>query len=83
MKVVAFKPIGYQKVIDTRGIQKPYYQLRYVAIVEPYGPFVSDPAGKVTKLIMCTRDNYKEYFDWKEIGERLIERAYTLKKNMI
>ena len=80
MKVLEFKPIGYQKVIDTRGIQTPYYQLRYFAIVEPYGPFVSDPAEKVTEVIECDADDYKKYFDWGEIGDRIINRARELKK---
>ena len=79
-KVLEFKPIGYQKVTDTRGIQEPYYQLRYFAIVEPYGPFVSDPAGKVTEVIECDKNDYKQYFDWGEIGDRIIERANELKE---
>ena len=76
MKVLYFKPIGYQKVTDTRGIQVPFYQLRYFCIVEPYGPFVSDPDGNVTEIVKCNRDNYKKYFDWGKIGDRIIERAY-------
>jgi len=51
-------------------------QLRYFAIVEPYGPFVSDPDGDVTEIIECDKDDYKKYFDWQEIGERIIEKAY-------
>ena len=81
MKVLEFKPIGYQKVTDTRGIQKSYYQLRYFAIVEPYGPFVSDPAEKVTEVIECDKDDYKKYFDWGKIGDRIIERAYEMKNS--
>lgn len=82
MKVLKFKPIGYQKVTDTRGIEEPYYQLRYFCVVEPYGPFESDPAGKVTEVIECDTNDYKRYFDWGEIGERIIMRALELKKEL-
>lgn len=83
MKVLVHKPIGYQKVIDTRGLEEPYYQLRYFAIVEPYGPFVSDPAGKVTEVIECSPSDYKKYFNWGEIGERIISRALEMRKSVV
>lgn len=83
MKVLEYKPIGYQRVIDTSGIQKPYYQLRYFCKVEPYGPFVSDPAGKVTEVLEVDLSNYKSYFDWGEIGDRIIEKAYQLNSGKI
>jgi len=79
MKVLEYKLLGYQKVIDTSGVQEPHFQLRYFAIVEPYGPFVSDPAGKVTQVIECDKSNYKKYFDWSEIGDRIISKAYEFK----
>ncbi len=82
MKVLKYKLIGYQKAIDTRGIQEPYYQLRYFAIVEPCGPFISDPAGKVTEVIECDENNYKKYFDWGEIGDFLIKKAIELKNEL-
>lgn len=82
MKVLKFKPIGYQKVVDTTGIEEPYYQLRYFSIVEPHGPFVCDPAEKVTEIIECDKDNYKQYFDWGEIGDRIIEKALEIKKQI-
>ncbi len=80
MKVLDYKLIGYQKVTDTSGIEKPFYQLRYFARVEPYGDFVADPAGKVTEVIECTKENYKKYFDWREIGDHIINRAFEMKK---
>lgn len=78
MKVLKFKPIGYQKVINTSGTEESYYQLRYFCIVEPYGPFESDPAGKVTEVIECDPADYKKYFDWGEIGDRIMERALEI-----
>ena len=58
MKVLSFKPIGYQRVTDLSGKLKPHYQLRYFAIVEPYGPFVADPAGDVTEIVYVDKYNY-------------------------
>lgn len=83
MKVLHFQPVGYQKVTDVSGVQKPYYQLRYFCIVEPYGPFVSDPAGKVTEVLEVDPQNYKKYFDWGKIGDAIINRAIELKEKMI
>jgi ADP-ribose pyrophosphatase YjhB (NUDIX family) len=82
MKVLKFKPIGYQRVVDTSGREKPYYQLRYICIVEPYGPFVADPAGDVTEVVETDPENYKKYFNWGEIGDRIITRAVELKMEM-
>lgn len=82
MKVLHFQPIGYQKVTDVSGVHKPYYQLRYFCIVEPYGPFVSDPAGKVTEVLEVDSKEYKKYFDWGEIGDSIINRALELKLNI-
>ena len=43
--------IGYQKVIDTRD-GRYFYQLRYFAQAEPFGPFKKDPAGTVDKIAL-------------------------------
>ncbi|MCK5021787.1 MAG: NUDIX domain-containing protein [Candidatus Pacebacteria bacterium] len=79
MKVVEFKPLGYQKVIDTRGIQKPFYQLRYFTVVEKIGEFESDPDGSIDKILCINPKDYKKYFDWGGIGEKIIEKALRLK----
>lgn len=78
MEVLSSHPIGYQKVIDTRN-GSIIYQLRYVCIVRPYGSFVSDPAGSVTGIKLIDLKEYKKYFDWGEIGDRIIERGIELK----
>lgn len=77
MKVLRMKPIGYQKVTDTRDDSYPY-QLRYVCTAEPYGPFVSDPAETVTEIKIIDPKDYKNYFNWGQIGERIIKRACEL-----
>ena len=79
MEVLRARPIGYQKVTDTRDGSQ-FYQLRYVCAVQPYGPFVSDPAGSITEIKLINPKDYKQYFDWGQIGERIISRALELKE---
>jgi 8-oxo-dGTP pyrophosphatase MutT (NUDIX family) len=81
MEVLKKQPIGYQKVTDTRD-GSFIYQLRYVAIVRPYGPFIVDPAGSVTEIRLIDPKDYKQFFDWGQIGERIITRAQELFQNM-
>ncbi|MFA7663161.1 MAG: NUDIX hydrolase [Patescibacteria group bacterium] len=77
MKVLNFKPIGYQAV---KTGDKAIYQLRYVCNVEPYGEFTGDPDGKITEIKLIDPNNYKQYFDWGTIGDRIVERAIELTK---
>ena len=78
MEVLGSLPIGYQKVIDPRD-NSFIYQLRFVCVVRPYGPFTSDPAGSIKEIKLIDPIYYKEYFDWGEIGERIVQRALELK----
>lgn len=41
--------------------------------------FVSDPAGSVTEIKLVDPADYRQYFDWGEIGDRILERALELK----
>lgn len=82
MEVLKFSPIGYQKVTDTRNGDQ-FYQLRYVCTVKPYGEFISDPAGTITKIALINPADHKEYFDWLEIGDRIIQRAQELLPNLL
>ena len=81
MEVLKAQPVGYQKMIDTRD-GSFIYQLRYVCIVRPYGPFTSDPAGSVTEIKMINPQEYKTYFNWGKIGEHIIDRATQLKSKL-
>ena len=74
MKVLSQKFIGYQDVYEPNRIIR---QTRSVCIVEPYGPFVNDPDGDVTTIKLIDPADYKKYFDWGEVGERIMERALT------
>ena len=77
MEVLSSLPLGYQKVIDTRD-RSFVYQLRYVCKTKPFGPFVSDPADAITEIKFINPKDYKQYFDWGSIGDRIIERALEL-----
>ena len=81
MEVLKCLPIGYQKATDTRD-NSFFYQLRYVCTVKPFGPFVSDPAGGITEIKLIDPKDYKQYFDWGKIGDRIITRAVELLKDL-
>ncbi|MEI7463434.1 MAG: NUDIX hydrolase [Candidatus Taylorbacteria bacterium] len=75
MKVLSQKFIGYQDIYEPDRIVR---QTRSVCIVEPYGPFVFDPDGDVTEIKLIDPADYKKYFDWGKVGERIMERALSL-----
>ena len=78
MKVLESYPIGYQIVTDNLG--NSIYQLRSVAKVEPIGKFEKDPDNDIKKIKLIEPSEYSKYFDWGEIGERIIQRAIELKQ---
>lgn len=45
MKVLKYFPLGYLYVAEA-----DFYQVQYLCLVEPYGPFVEDPDGGVTEV---------------------------------
>lgn len=75
MKVLGQKFIGYQDIYEPDRIVR---QTRSVCVVEPYGPFVKDPDGDVTEIKLIDPADYKKFFDWGKVGERLMERALSL-----
>jgi ADP-ribose pyrophosphatase YjhB (NUDIX family) len=79
MNVLKQRFIGCQDIADSKGVVS---QVRLVCIVEPYGPFVSDPDGEVTKITLVDPKDYKKYFDWGEIGDHIMRRALELKAQM-
>ncbi|MFH1161947.1 MAG: hypothetical protein V1696_01595 [Candidatus Jorgensenbacteria bacterium] len=54
--------------------------------MEPIGEFVKDPAARpesgIEEIKLITPEKYKEYFDWGEIGERIICRAVEMKEKL-
>ncbi len=80
MKVLHQELIGFQDVYEPNQITR---QIRMFCIVEPYGPFVSDPDGDVTEIRLIDPADVTKYFNWREIGARVMERALQLLKSAI
>lgn len=81
MKVLNFRPIGFQAVYAPEN--DVIFQLRYVCTVEEIAPFVADPAGgDITEIKLIDPNTYKQFFDWGEIGERIIHRAIEMKNSL-
>lgn len=72
MKVLSSVPIGYQAV--TMG-DNTIYQLRYACAVRPIDSFVADPDNAITEIKLIDPLSCKEFFDWGEIGDRIIKRG--------
>lgn len=79
MDIVEHIPIGYQKVTHEDG--KVEYQLRSWCRVKPRGPFVSDPDNGVHEIKLIDPKEYKQYFDWGTIGDRIMERAMEIDRS--
>ena len=79
MKVVKQRFIGYQEVFEPL---KTLCQTRSVCIVETLGDFVKDPDGDISEIKLIDPKDYKQYFDWGEVGDRLMERALQAKAQM-
>ncbi|MBT4208903.1 NUDIX domain-containing protein [Candidatus Woesearchaeota archaeon] len=80
VEMLSFKPIGYQKAYLPNEPKE--YQLRVFCEVKPIGKFEKDPDGDITKIKYINPTEYRKYFDWGDIGERLIERAMELKEKL-
>ena len=76
LDIIFHQPLGVQKVISPDSSFD--FQLRSVCIVEPRGKFISDPDGSIKKIAFVNPEKYKDYFDWGEIGERMMKRALVL-----
>lgn len=80
MEIIRWRPIGVQEVVDEDG--NVGYQLRAVCKVKPIGDFEEDPAGTISEVKLIEPREYKEYFDWGEIGEKIISRSVQLKPRL-
>jgi len=76
MKVIKHRFIGFQDIYET---DKVVTQTRSVCIVEPYGDFIADPDdGEITEIKLIDPKDYQQYFNWGEIGDRIMQRALEL-----
>jgi ADP-ribose pyrophosphatase YjhB (NUDIX family) len=78
MNVIHQEVIGYQDVTEADG--RILRQIRSLCIVEPHGPFVADPDGEIMEIQLVDPSTYKQYFNWHEIGDRVMQRALELKQ---
>lgn len=79
MRVFKQRFIGYQDIFEPERIVS---QTRSVCLVEPYGPFISDPDGDITKIELIDPKDYKQYFDWGIVGDHIMQRALQIKAVM-
>lgn len=79
MRVLKQRFIGCQHITGSTGIIS---QTRSVCLVEPYGEFVIDPDGDITEIKLIDPNEYKKYFNWGVIGDRLMQRALEIKAEM-
>lgn len=79
MKVLHQELIGFQDIYES---DRTIRQTRSFCRVEPYDDFVSDPDGEITEIKLVDPKDYKQYFDWGEIGDRIVERALELKDKL-
>lgn len=77
MNVLSQQLIGFQDIYESGRIIR---QTRSFCVVEPNGPFSADPAGEITEIKLIDPYDYRNYFDWGEIGERILERALELNR---
>ena len=78
-EVVSQRLIGYQEIFEPQG---SIIQTRSVCIVRPKGEFAADPDGDVTEIKLIPPEEYKNYFDWGDVGDRQMQRALMLVKQM-
>ena len=78
MKVLKYFPLGY---LYTFG--QDIYQTRYFCLVEPYGPFISDPDGGVTEIQLIKPDDFMSFFvQWGESAEYIKKQCLYIIKNI-
>jgi len=78
MKVLKQQIIGYQEIFEPN---RTVIQTRSICVVEPYGPFISDPDGDITEIKLIDPKDYKQYFDWGEIGDHIMQRTLEIKSD--
>jgi ADP-ribose pyrophosphatase YjhB (NUDIX family) len=80
-RVIDYRPISYQKVVDPVG-ETRYYGLQYLCNVVPLGDFKEDPGGNINKIIWIDPDDFEKHIENKEFKKLIIRRALELLKNL-
>jgi len=79
MRVLCQELIGYQDVYEPDQIVR---QTRSFCLVEPYGPFEKDPDDDITEIKLIDPKDYKEYFDWGKVGERVMGMVVNMNRRI-
>ncbi len=82
MNLLKQQLVAFQESIHPDRPNKTITQTRSVCLVEPYGEFTGDPDGDVTEIKLIKPTDYKKYFDWGEIGERLMGQVLKIHKTL-
>ena len=77
MRVLHHELIGYMDIIDP---DRTLRNIDFFAEVEPIGPFVADPDVSVTEIKEIDPKDVKEYFDWGDMGDRVIAQSLRMKE---
>jgi 8-oxo-dGTP diphosphatase len=75
--------VAYQELIGYQDIYEPdriIRQTRSFCMVEPIGEFTADPDDEISEIKLIDPKEYKQYFDWGEIGERIMQRALEIRE---
>jgi len=75
MRVLKQKLIAFQDAWDPKDKNSFVTQTRSVCLIEPIGEFTKDPDGDITEIKLIDPKDYKQYFDWGEAGDRLMEQV--------
>jgi len=79
MRVLQQEFIGYQDILEPNQIVR---QTRSFCLVEPFGDFISDPDGDITEIKLIDPSDYKKYFDWGVVGDRIMARIMEVHKKL-
>ena len=80
MQLIRWRPIGVQEVTDPKG--NMHYELRVACKVRPNVDSEQDSGGGITEVKLIDPQSYTQYFDWGEIGKRIVQRAIQLKPKL-
>lgn len=73
MKVLKYFPVGYLYIKEV-----DIYQARYLCLVEPYGPFVSDPDGGVTEIKLVRPEDIVKFVDPQDTALLMTEKCLEI-----
>jgi len=76
MEVLDQKIIGYQDIYAPDKIRRFVFLF---ASVKPISDFVVDPDEDITEMKLIDPRDYKQYFDYDEIGNRVMSHAIELR----